>query len=462
MGEIPRPQRWTDHAVSDCEAPLSNRALQRNGRLAAVLSAVWLLGPADMAAAQPASKPGIEAIKQRDQELDALRADQKKAVDNARKLESDIDAVGEDRRKLNQALIDAASRIRGVEERIAATEARLKPLQARERDLRMSLEARRDTIAEVLAALQRIGRRPPPAVLVRPEDALESVRTAMMLGAVLPDMRQEAEALAADLASLGRVRTEIGAERETLTRDLAAMSDERQRLSGLINERQRRQAEMERSLEGERARAAALARQVDNLKDLIARLEQGLDPATRAQRAVARSGDDGRINLAALNDPGRMTPAVSFAAAKGTLRLPASGVKVRDFGAADGVGGVEKGMSVATRPGAQVTAPCDGWVVYAAPYRSYGQLLILNAGGGYHVVLAGMEAYSVEVGQFVLTGEPIAVMGNGPQVAPAMMAGSTQPVLYIEFRKDGIPIDPAPWWAMTGNNEVPANEKVRG
>jgi septal ring factor EnvC (AmiA/AmiB activator) len=119
-------------------------------------------------------------------------------------------------------------------------------------------------------------------------------------------------------------------------------------------------------------------------------------------------------------------------------------------------------MSVATRPGAQVTAPCDGWVVYAAPYRSYGQLLILNAGGGYHVVLAGVETYSVEVGQFVLTGEPIAVMGNGPQVASAIVAGSTQPVLYIEFRKDGTPIDPAPWWAMTGNEKVPANEKVRG
>jgi septal ring factor EnvC (AmiA/AmiB activator) len=157
-----------------------------------------------------------------------------------------------------------------------------------------------------------------------------------------------------------------------------------------------------------------------------------------------------------------MNPAVSFASAKGMLRLPANGVKVRDFGAADGAGGTEKGMSITTRPGAQVTAPCDGWVVYAAPYRSYGQLLILNAGAGYHVVLAGVETYSVEVGQFVLTGEPIAVMGSGPQVASAIVAGSTQPVLYIEFRKDGTPIDPAPWWAMTGSEKVPANEKARG
>jgi septal ring factor EnvC (AmiA/AmiB activator) len=404
--------------------------------------------------AQP--KPDLETLKQRDQELDALRSDQKKTVESARKLEDEIDAVGEDRRKLNQTLIDTAGRIRSVEERIAATEVRLRPLDEKERALRGSLEARRGTIAEILAALQRIGRRPPPAVLVKPEDALVSLRTAMMLGAVLPDMRQEAEALSTDLASLSGVRKEIATERETLTRDVAAMSDERQRVTALIAERQRQQSSMEQFLEGQRSRANTLARQAESLKELIAKLEQGLDPATRAARTAVRSADDGKVNLAALNDPGRMAPAVSFASAKGTLKLPANGVKVRDFGAVDGIGGTEKGMSIATRPGAQITAPCDGWVVYAAPYRSYGQLLILNAGAGYHVVLAGMETYSVDVGQFVLTGEPIAVMGNGPQVASAIVAGSTQPVLYIEFRKDGTPIDPAPWWAMTGN------EKVRG
>ncbi len=445
----------------DEQAFLSTRA-QRKGPLAVTLSAGLVAALTGLAAAQPASKSDLDTVRQHDRELDAVRTDHRQSVDSARKLQDEIDAIGEDRRKLNQTLIDTAGRIRAVEERIAASETRLVPLETRERSLRASLEARRDTIAEVLAALQRIGHRPPPALLVKPDDALESLRTAMMLGAVLPDMRGEAQALAADLESLGRVRREIVEERETLTRDLAALAEERRRVSALIAERQRRQADVERSLEAERARATALARQAESLKDLIAKLELGLDPATRAARAGARGAEDGRVNLAALSDPGRMMPAVSFAAAKGTLRLPANGVKVRDFGSPDGIGGTEKGVSLATRPGAQITAPCDGWVVYAAPYRSYGQLLILNAGAGYHMVLAGMETYSVEVGQFVLTGEPIAIMGNGPQAASAAMAGSTQPVLYIEFRKDGIPIDPAPWWAMTGNDKAPANEKVRG
>ena len=311
----------------------------------------------------------------------------------------------------------------------------------------------------MLAALQRIGRRPPPALLVSPEDALQSVRTAILLGAVLPDMKVEVDTLVADLAELVRVRSEIAAEREALGRDLAALSQERTRMTVLVQERQRKQAETEKALEAERARAVQLARQADNLKDLIGRIEQEIAAAARAAAAGAGrepTPADPKSSLAALNDPGRLAPAIAFASAKGALPLPVNGIKIRDFGEPDGLGGTEKGLSVASRAGAQVTAPCDGWVVYAGPFRSYGQLLILNAGGGYHVLLAGMERISVDLGQFVLTGEPVAVMGGGPQSAAAIATGSSQPVLYIEFRKDGVPVDPSPWWAATDS------EKVRG
>ncbi|MEI9804348.1 MAG: peptidoglycan DD-metalloendopeptidase family protein [Pseudolabrys sp.] len=129
---------------------------------------------------------------------------------------------------------------------------------------------------------------------------------------------------------------------------------------------------------------------------------------------------------------------------------------MKEFGASDGNGGLEKGISIATRAGAQVTAPADGWVVYAGQFRSYGQLLILNVGGGYHLLLAGMDRISVDLGQFVLTGEPVASMGSGSHIAAILATGSSQPVLYIEFRKDGVPVDPGPWWAAG------EGEKVRG
>ena len=442
----------------------SARSTDSSRALAAVLGLSLFLAPLPLQA-----QSALDALRQRDQELEAIRSEQKKAAETQDKLRAEIDAIGEDRRKLNQALIDGAARLSETEDRIVETESRLKPLDDSERSLRRSLEGRRGTIAEVLAALQRIGRHPPPAIMVRPEDALQSVRTAIMLGAVLPDMRIQAEALASDLADLLRIRKEIADEKDRLVGDVASRTEERQRIALLVQERQKKQAETENILDTERQRSLLLARQVDDLKDLIGKVELGLDAASRAARAASRADEkakDNRIDLAALNDPGRLAPAITFASARGRLPLPVNGPRIREFGVPDSLGGTEKGISIAARPASQVTAPCDSWVVYAGPFRNYGQVLILNAGGGYHVVLAGMDRISVNVGQFVLTGEPVAVMrnsasGNGSratatQASTNPAASSDRPVLYVEFRKDGTPIDPSPWWAAS------KGEKVRG
>jgi septal ring factor EnvC (AmiA/AmiB activator) len=415
------------------------------------------VAPASGTANEPADK-----LKQRDQELEAIRAEQNRAIENEAKLKREVEAIGDDRRLLNQQLVDTATRVRDLEETIGKIEERLQPLDEREQTLRKSLEGRRHLVTEVLAAMQRIGRRPPPAILVRPEDALESVRSAMMLGAVLPEMRQQTDVLIADLAELVRLRSGIAQERSSLARDIFKLADDRQRLTLLIEQRQKQQTDMETALAAERQRAGQLGRQAEDVKELIAKLEQGLDSATRAARASGtRPGDekkslDSRPALAALTDPGRLAPAIAFASAKKQLPLPVNGVRIREFNASDGLGGTEKGLSIASRPGAQVTAPCDGWVVYSGPFRNYGQLLILNAGGGYHVLLAGMERISVDLGQFVVTGEPVAVMGGRVLSAAALASGSGQPVLYVEFRRDGTPVDPSPWWATSGG------EKVRG
>jgi septal ring factor EnvC (AmiA/AmiB activator) len=420
----------------------------------AALALTWpMTGPA-RAQDKPDKSQTLDTLKTHDEELKAARERQRQSSENEAALKREIEQIGADRRKLAQDLIDTAARLRSVEAKVEATQERLKPLNDSEDNIRKSLDSRRAVIGEVLAALQRIGHRPPPALIATPEDALQAVRTAMVLGAVLPEMREKVEALAHDLANLATVRKSITAEREKLRAEIASLEKERSRMTALTEERQKQQAESEKALAAERTKAGDLARQVDNLKDLIGKLEQNLDPKTREAREAARS--DQRPALSAFRDPGRLAPAVAFASLRGQVPIPVNGVKLKGFGAPDGNGGAEKGVSIATRAGAQVTAPADGWVVYAGPFRSYGQLLILNVGGGYHVLLAGMDRISVDLGQFVLAGEPVASMGNGSQIAAIMASGSSQPVLYIEFRKDGTPVDPGPWWAAG------EGEKVRG
>lgn len=416
------------------------------------------------AATPPAGRP-VPLPPRRAIDTDALREDVKASEAFQATLRAELESARGDRGRLNQLLIDASARARAVEQQYIDVEGRIGLLDKAAADLDRSLASRRGIIADVLAALLRMGRNPPPALLLRPDDALEAVRSALLLGALVPELRVEAETLAADLNEHKRVKAELVAARESLANLRRALDDDRRRISALVGERQKRQAEEHPVPPAERAQADGLARTAPDVHDLVTRLETEVPPAARAADAArgAATAVPGRAaDLAALKDPKRLAPAIPFTEAKGLLPLPVAGVKLSDFGARDAVGGTEKGLTLATRPAAPVSAPVDGWVVYAGPFRSYGQLLIINAGGGYHILMAGMERITVDLGQFVLAGEPVAVMGAarvaGPSASqgtsPGGGAASGQPQLYVEFRKDGVSIDPAPWWAATDSRKV--------
>lgn len=433
----------------------------------AFLAVLALSAPVLAQPASPSDRAETER-RERQRELDAVRADMERAAAERARVEREIEAMRADRAALVRSGIETAAKLRAAEAKVVETEARLTVLDGRQATLRASLHERRELISQVLASLQRMGRRPPPAMLVGADDVLKSVRTAMLLGTLVPEMRDAVGVLARDLEELSALRRDIAGERDRLRAELASLDTERIRMEALAEARQKQVADGERSLEAEKAKAADLARQAGNLELLIGRMETEISAAQRAAEAarttvVARGSAvaDRRQQMAALQNAARMTPAIPFEQARGRLNLPVLGVRLREFGAPDGLGGNEKGQSFATRTGASVTAPSDGWVVYSGPFRTYGQLLILNAGGGYHVVLAGMDRITVDLGQFVLAGEPVGVMGSAPPPASAVTTGSSQPVLYVEFRKDGSNVDPAPWWSPRAPG-VQANERVRG
>ncbi|MGX1789711.1 murein hydrolase activator EnvC family protein [Bosea sp. NPDC055332] len=430
--------------------------------------------PASLTVAQNAPSPESEQAtrdteqkreekRAREAELKAIEERLAGNADARVKLEAEIAGIRADRTKLNQALLDTTARTQAAEGRVAGIEQRLSLLQTSETAIRRSLESRRGLIGEVLAALQRIGRRPPPAVLVRPEDILEAVRASMLLGAVVPDLRQEIAILGTDLAELVRLRERIADERKAIAGEMEGLAGERQRLASLIEARRSRETSAAQDIETQRAAGSELAAQAKSLRDLVERIEKDISATTRAaeaaRRALEAETQEQRQRMAqlAFRDPARLAPKAAFQELRGMLPLPVAGSQLRGFGAADEVGAATRGISLSTRPGAVVSSPSDGWVVYAGPFRSFGQLLILNAGNGYYVLLAGMQRIDVSLNQFVLAGEPVAVMGETAEAAATNVgAGTGEPVLYVEFRKDGVSIDPTPWWTKS------QGEKVRG
>ncbi len=449
---------------------------KRHAALAGVVFAVLVLGISpverafsrDDAGAAPAGEgdSSPEALQTLEKRRDQNRQDLEELVDSiglsedkTRNLEESIASLNQDSARIRDELIASAARRKALETKISDGEDRLAKLSVREDGVKASLRERRGVLAEVLAALQRMGRNPPPALLVSPDDALASVRSAILLGAVVPGIRGETDKLVSALKELTDVRQAIAREKDDLTGMMTASLEEEKRLDLLLAENDRRNSQTTAALEAERKRSEELASKATSLEGLVGSLEseissvrEAMERARAEEQRVARLSEAEREKEraaaeAGMPDKNRIAPAYPFASLKAKLDLPVAGDVLRRFGDADGTGHFSKGIVVATGPEAIVTAPADGFVVFAGDFRSYGRMIILNTGDGYHVVMTGMDNVRTRQGMFVFSGEPIASMGAKRVASAAALALETdRPTLYIEFRKDGVPVDSQPWW----------------
>ncbi len=285
------------------QARHSRIALAGAAGLVALELYLALFAPACLAAqsGQPAAPDADEkgaALSGHRLELRGMEDSLDASQEQRGKIEAEIASIRADRAKLTAALLDATQIVNASERKIGETETRLDTLTGSEDAIQRSLDSRRAVIAEILAALQRMGRKPPPALLVAPEDMLAAIRTSMMLGSVLPEMRGETEALASDLSDLVQLRQSIAAERDSLAIGVAKLRAERQRLAALVDARQSALSAAEQALGAERERALDLAKQAASLKDLIARMETEVAAAARGAEA-ARKADEIRGRAAA-------------------------------------------------------------------------------------------------------------------------------------------------------------------
>ncbi len=463
-----------------------------------------------IAPAHAQNPPNADEIRTRQQAKQALL---KWKRERAKQLKSDVVRIRKERKRLNARLLETGRAAHDSERKLNKIEARLSELEAQEKILRGSLAQRHDVIAKLLAAMQRMGRNPPPVMITRRRDALKMVRSAMLLAATFPELRRKALELAGKLNELNRVADASREQVAKLKLENARLADTRTRLSSLIAQKKQTIGQRRTELVALRREAVQIKKSVKGLGELIAKLDKAVAARTAlgkydsarklaarsaAAEATAKRNKEIVIASARLQNPlssaqpraglgartqakeaksgkaakprrptsivmaprsdrnlvstGRLKPAIPFRRAKGRLPLPAQGRQVVSFGEKTQYGARSKGIVIQTRHSAQVISPTDGWVVYAGEFRSYGQLLIINAGQDYHILLAGLSQIDVQLGQFVLAGEPVGIMNAASRRLKSRSKGNA-PVLYIEFRKKGRPINPGPWW-VKGSKKV--------
>jgi septal ring factor EnvC (AmiA/AmiB activator) len=290
---------------------------------------------------------------------------------------------------------------------------------------------------------------PAETLLAVPLPPEQAVRGLLLLGAIGRQLEADAAAVRAGQAEAARLRRETEAELP----GLASVQAEQARQAAALDAQIAQARGQRHAAEGDAAEAtrriAAEAARADSVRAALARLEaerRAAEERARADAATAARQKHGTEAAAAR----RRQEALGAPAGPGLgepheqLTAPVGGAISRGWSEAGGTGATS-GVTYAAAPGARVVSPCTGRVVFASPFRSYGLLLIVDCGGGWHAVLAGLERFDVEAGQAVHEGEPVGVM---PAWDPR--AGGPRPGLYLELRKAGQPVNPTPYLRARG------------
>jgi septal ring factor EnvC (AmiA/AmiB activator) len=394
-------------------------------------------------------------------ELDAIQ----KQIEQSKAQQEDLKAKAAQLDKeiadLQAEAVKAAHEVQDTESQVTELEDTLAALSDEEQEKSVALETERARLTQAVLALQRLSTQPREALLFSSETPIDAARTARLLGIITPELDARARSLQSDLNELHEMREQMAQERDQLSKAVTKLAKENDRLSDLI----RKKGQVQKSTLAESASAQnkleKLAGQAKNLQDLIDRLNKAKAETGPAVAAAAPSNQQ----VAALA-PGNPTAAPATAQrmqqpanfrnfpdagridAKNPIFAPARGRILTHFGDATDTGGASKGLVLETRPGAQIVAPFDGRIAFEGPFRSYGQILIIEHGGGYHTVLAGLDRVDAVVGQWLLAGEPVGSMAPvGAPQGSGDVSPAGRPKLYLELRRNGQPVDPVPWFS---------------
>jgi murein hydrolase activator len=318
-----------------------------------------------------------------------------------------------------------AARIQAAEADISAAEARVTLIERMRADLRAKLAAEQEPAIRLMAALQTLSRRPPALALTQPGSVNDLVHVRAVLAGLLPELRSKTEALRSQIEKSKSLRADADRAVAALDSSKQRLAEKRDDLLKLSAERRLAYDQLRGSALAEQDRAIALGEKARDIVDLMDDL-----------------ADDGALRDQLARLPGPMLrpkrpsdliaePSVEPTIAGGSLpyRLPVVGSVVTGLGEVSDTGVRSRGLTLAVRPLAQLVAPAAGRIVFAGAYRGYGNIVIIDHGGGWTSLITALASLDVAVGDNLLQGSPVG------------RAGPEEPTITVELRRRGVPVD---------------------
>ena len=406
-----------------------------------ILFATWVLN-------LPFITPSASSQNQdRQEELIKIQNKIEESTETKKELISLAEAEKKQINALTQNMVKTAQHIQSQEETLSQNERGAIIIEVKQNAREASLEGRSENLLRTLAALQKLSQHPPELVLLRPDKAINTIRSASLLATTLPAIQKKAHLLRKELEELENLEFALLVKKKEISLGLNELNKKRTSLSQLITARKNARRNLLGQADDEVKIIAKLAQEAQDIKSLLTSLNIERARKDKIFKEAAERVGEPKFS-SALIPKGK-----PISKARGHLTLPVIGEIVENFGSRSQVSNT-RGIRIETRKGAQVITPFDGRVVFSGPFRTYGQLLIIDHGEGYHTLLAGMKILDGGVGQWVLEGEPIGTMDSYNMNGVSLNMTIRKPELYVELRHNGNPVNPLPWMAPRSGKAI--------
>ncbi len=364
---------------------------------------------------QPSSQSHAQAEKdnlgQLQKKLEAKKTEKKS-------IERDKNKTKKSYQKAQKDLVKTSASVQKNQSELHRIETRLENLRLEQKDIKAQIKEERHSMAQTIAALEKIRRTPPQAMIAKPGAPIDTARGALLLQRILPVLYDKAQTLKEKSERYAANETELEKKQKKLVALSKDLSRKEKTLKKLVQERKTKYASLNADLDKRQKQIASVSKKADNLAELVKKLE---DERTRnaKRKAAARKKP---IKQAAL-------PVI------GKTQLPLKGTIRTKYNQTDDFGAKSKGVSIEGRGGALIVSPMGGIIRFAGSFKNYGNMIIIEHQNGYHSLIAGLEKIDTVVDQSVLAGEPLGHLYRSKNDKP--------PTLYFELRHKGKSINPA-------------------
>ena len=356
-----------------------------------------------------------------------------------KKLQAQATQINLEMANVSQKMVRAAKKIQNSEEKLSAMEKQLTFLEDDLKEAQEGFNIQDENLIKTLAALQNLALKPTESLLVQPLSPVDIIRSAMILRETVPYLEKNANRIRTQLQEIEQKRLRIEKQISEISKQKKVLENEYGQMNKMAKQKSDLYKLVEKKSEKAKKNAEVLASQAQDIRDLLGKLEKERKEAARKRQAeLQRKQEEKQSDDLIKSQSSSITNIASgFAKAKGSLPLPARGTIISRYGEQKTKGVSTKGITIATRSRAQVVSPFDGTVIFAGPFRGYGNLIIVEHGDGYLSLMAGLGNIGVDLGQMLLAGEPIGQMDNQQNAE-----------LYVEIRKNNQPINPTAWFKI--------------